>query len=311
MPGGFFKRALQGDPANVEPTPIPPETSKHQNVSWLSVLASQNRRPSVGLSNNLSGDSALMDEDSNSDDNFRSGIVIPKASFFGDTSDTPSPGEDSVFGMGNMAIKAAVDNGPFVLTVTEPMVQLDQVASNEIAQFEARSSQIVRPNASLSDVVTSAISIGDFPVATQESLAQLEEMKQRLQAQKEDDPMFSMEVDQDQPKSTKASYSRSASDPKGETEKPPSKLLSYVLKKSFAQNWFFKNEDEAQDSDQASAMFPKKSGPISMESDDNASFGGATEGHGAPKAFSGLLEKEAAKQKRQFRETNFMAPQNL
>merc|ERR1712226_307033 len=55
-------------------------------------------------------------------------------------------------------------------------------------------------NQNLSEKVSTAISLGDFPVATDESLAELREMKERLYAVKEDpasgniDDIFDMDV---------------------------------------------------------------------------------------------------------------------
>ena len=90
------------------------------------------------------------------------------------------------------------------------------------------------------------------------------------------------------------------------------------MQSGFAQNWFFKNDDQVEEEQSASRKSSKEES-VTLMTDDNASFQtfGATSSVQMatsglnPKVFDGALENEKRKRKRELREANFMAPQNL
>ena len=108
-------------------------------------------------------------------------------------------------------------------------------------------------------------------------------------------------------------------------EKPPGKIMTKLMQSGFAQNWFFKNEEPEMEEESPSSSrktSKEESSVNSMILDDNASFqsfGPQTQEFGprgqdimGPKGFSGVLEDEKRKRsKRELREVNFIAPQNL
>ena len=78
------------------------------NKSWLSRLSANHRRQSMGFSE-IAGTSLLDDENSNSFQGTTGGFVIPKNIFGGaggqHSIDTPSPGDESVFGMQGITLQ--------------------------------------------------------------------------------------------------------------------------------------------------------------------------------------------------------------
>ena len=89
------------------------------------------------------------------------------------------------------------------------------------------------------------------------------------------------------------------------------------MQSGFTQNWFFKNDEIEEDA--STSRKSSKEEPLTLLTDDNASFqtfgtsgteAAATSGLN-PKGFAGALENEKRKRKRELREANFMAPQNL
>ena len=165
----------------------------------------------------------------------------------------------------------------------------------------------------------------NFPVATKESLAELHEMKERLNACANSDEIFDFDMDVDksadqQPiNKSHVQISRSENITENITgEKPPSKLVSYIMEKGFAQTWFFKD-------DQNDENFVAQKPPIEKNRqtdnktvimDENASFFDVPTSTKkiTAKDFSGMFEKkisEDEKKKKASREENFIAPQNF
>ncbi len=67
----------------------------------------------------------------------------------------------------------------FLAIDSDGRISFDKVTSNEIAQFEAYHTTQHHMN-NLSGKVRDKVPMGNFPVATQESLSQLREMKRRI-----------------------------------------------------------------------------------------------------------------------------------
>ncbi len=74
------------------------------------------------------------------------------------------------------------DRGKFMAISEEGTISFDNITTKEIAQFEAYQNRTKLNN--LSDKVADSMPMGDFPVATKESLAQLKEMKRRISESK-------------------------------------------------------------------------------------------------------------------------------
>ena len=162
----------------------------------------------------------------------------------------------------------------------------------------------------------------NFPVATKESLAELHEMKERLNACTNSDEIFDFDMDVDksadqQPiNKSHVQISRSENITENITgEKPPSKLVSYIMEKGFAQTWFFKdgqNDDfVAQPPIEINRQTDK-----TVIMDENASFFDVPTSTKkiTAKDFSGMFEKQISvdeKKKKESREENFIAPQNF
>lgn len=275
----------------------------------------------------IAGTSLVDDENSNSFQGSGGGLVIPKSIFGGEkaSNDVPSPGDASSFALQN-AITNAILREPskspenrktkYQFLPEEPMI-------SERPETNTNQGQ-------LSDLISTAVALkcgSDFPVATQESLELLEEMKQRLSQSKENECSSMFEMDVEEGGNTVIPEVIVEPPVSKRIEKPPGKIMSKLMQSGFAQNWFFKNDEPETDEESASASSSRKtskeeSSVNSMVLDDNASFqtfGPQTqdfaprdlEGSG-PKGFFGVLEDEKHKRsKRQFREVNFIAPQNL
>jgi hypothetical protein len=309
---GFFEKSVKHRNTT--------EAEEAPTQTWLSRLSSANRRASMGFNDSMS--TSMTDE--NSSDNTNSTFLIPKMSSAMESSDVFSPGEDAAHGMNNLAMTSQADQGVSsgsggVLTIIKGHIMLDEVTAAEIANYETMTK--ARKKNNLSDKVSTAVNMGNFPVATKESLAQLGEMKRRSQGSDEDEAVFSMDTDEQETDSSsrKSSRTRTTSE---EPDKPPSKMASYLLKKGFAQNWFFKSED-AEDGVTSEAVVqqpPTRPPPTFMfEDTDNASFGfdSKTE-NSRPVAASDFSagiamfnKQDAVKKKQHFRDVNFIAPQNL
>merc|ERR1712203_1323917 len=123
--------------------------------------------------------------------NHHSGFSIPKSAF-GGLANSSSKNE------GDTAGSLLMENAPLIKISEEGQVF---VQDHKLQDHEFVGADTTNRNRNLSEKVSTAISLGDFPVATQESLAELREMKERLYAVKEDpasgniDDIFDMDVD--------------------------------------------------------------------------------------------------------------------
>ena len=123
------------------------------------------------------------------------GLVIPK-SIFGDkfSDDVPSPGEGASFAM----------QSTIATIVRESSHSPENKKKYQFLPEEPMLSERPHTSASqgqLSDLINTAVVLkcgSDFPVATKESLEQLEEMKQRLIHSKEQEcsSVFEMDVEE-------------------------------------------------------------------------------------------------------------------
>jgi len=197
-----------------------------------------------------------------------------------------------------------------------------------------------RPNKNqgqLSDLISTAVALkcgSDFPVATKESLEQLEEFKIKIYSkerehdhdfpvawsqrdgEKEQHSDFGFEMDVDEGGQTvMPTVIVEPLVPMPHTlEKPPGKIMSKLMQSGFAQNWFFKKE-EVTEGDEPQSTSRKSSKEETMHDNDNASFqtfGVQMDSNPGPQGFVGVLQEEKRKRsKKEQREFNFMAPQNL
>ena len=222
-----------------------------------------------------------------------------------------------------------------MLSISKQTLGCDTPASNEIIttgafveitedgkfklegfQKPENTDEIMNTETHLTDVLGSAVCLSEFPVATKESLQQLEEMKLRLHSKSSDEVLFDMDMDHDQVPTIQVESESSSR--KTSTEQKPSKLLTNIMQSGFAQNWFFKNETETEeikeekftktafmDVEAENANFPFA---MTSEAEKSASKSGKTSDSKKKSSFSGLLEK---KQKSEYRESNVFAPQNF
>jgi len=334
MQKGFFTKAIQDEDISEQTVhqqsqqPSRPSlngefnrSSPKPTPSWLSVMIVDQRRGSFGfgahspMDDDHSNPGAVLDLNQSSHSNRNhSGFSIPKSAFGVANSSTKHEGGDT-------AGSLLMENAPMIKISEEGQVF---VQDHKLQDHEFVGADVTNRNQNLSEKVSTAISLGDFPVATQESLAELREMKERLYAVKEDpasgniDDIFDMDVENKQEikpttTSTKqfeiAATTSAAID--SDKQPPPAsgKLVSYIMEKGFAQTWFFQNENNetvAIDSDK-----------FNISADDNASttafIGGVA---GATKIkdldFKGMFEKrEEERKKKESREENFIAPQNF
>ena len=208
MQKGFFTKAIKDEDISEQfqqPPDSRPSTNYGENLrenlnrsspkptpSWLSVMIVDQRRGSFGF-----GAHSPMDDDhsnpgganfnhgdlnqshSNRNTNHSgAGFSIPKSAFGGMTSSKNEGGGDT-------AGSLLMENAPLIKISEEGQVFVQDTRRQD-HEFVGGNSDANRINQNLSEKVSTAISLGDFPVATQESLAELREMKERLYAVKED-----------------------------------------------------------------------------------------------------------------------------
>lgn len=317
------------------------------NTSWLNRLTCQQRRGSLGFSDASTAGTAplsAMDEDSQEGHH---GVVIPRLQTLTDrrgSLEIPSPGEDTIFGMNNVRTSAAGGGGGGggTISITQSRGGHPNLEVNAPSTLSAD----LMPATALADRVTNALPSGEFPVATQESLEQLKEIKKRIacHAGPDDESVFSMDSEagptaaagidchESWPQRPKSAMDQPDS-------KPPSRLASYLLHKGFAQNWFFKRDENEEDidMDQPTTSGSKDHGQqhqrhrlnrsATVDETDTATYdvltGGVPTGfQTAPldslntEGFTGLAPNPASarkekKKKQKLREANFFAPQNL
>lgn len=193
QPPASTRPSLNGDLNRSSPKPTP---------SWLSVMiVDSKRRGSFGF-----GAHSPMDSDDHSNPgastisdfnqssspsqkrstNHHSGFSIPKSAF-GGLANSSSKNE------GDTAGSLLMENAPMIRISEEGQVFVQDHPHHpklhQDHEFVGNSSADANTNRNqnLSEKVSTAISLGDFPVATDESLAELREMKDRLYAVKEDE----------------------------------------------------------------------------------------------------------------------------
>ena len=147
-------------------------------------------------------------------------------------------------------------------------------------------------------------------------------MKERLNACANSDEIFDFDMDvdksADQQSANKSHIQISRSENITENisgEKPPSKLVSYIMEKGFAQTWFFK-DDQNDDFVAQPPIEKNRQTDKTVIMDENASFFDVPTSTKkiTAKDFSGMFEKkisEDEKKKKASREENFIAPQNF
>jgi len=309
------------------PPPHDPNHLAPPNISWLSRLSSGHRRGSMGFSE-IGGTSMIDDENSNSfqGTGHGGGLVIPKSIFGGgadkSSTDIPSPGDASSFAL----------QSTLATIRKEPSVSPEHKKKYQFLPEEPMISE--RPNTNqsqLSDLISTAVALkcgSDFPVATKESLEQLEEFKiysnehehdfpvawSQRDGEKEQNSDFGFEMDVDEGGQTVMPTAIVEPSMPHTLEKPPGKIMSKLMQSGFAQSWFFKKE-EVTEGDESQSNSRKSSKEETMHDNDNASFqtfGVQMDSNPGPQGFVGVLQEEKRKRsKKEQREFNFMAPQNL
>ena len=202
-----------------------------------------------------------------------------------------------------------------------PMQNAPLITVSEGGQIVVQDLEVLQ-NTHLTEKVTTAIPITDFPIATKESLAELKGMKERLETITDDQDMFEMDVE---PSSSRINVQAGQGQVSG--DKPPSKLVSYIMEKGFAQSWFFKNGEGANydlNPEEVAKMIENQTRtamPI-HDNDENATTIGIFKDQGTNSRktsakdqqtdFVGLFEKrkEEQKKKESREEAYFHAPQN-
>ena len=289
---GFFQ-AITGDestpnvPRN-EPENIPSsDRLAPPQSTWLSRLGVNHRRSSMGFSMGTS----MHEHDEENSNSFNTMLSISKQTLGCDT-----PSND-------------ITTGAFVEITEDGKFKLEGLQKTEIKE------EIMNNETHLADVLGSAVCLNEFPVATKESLQQLEEMKLRLNT-RTDEVQFDMDMDHEQNNPTILVESEPNSRKTSTEQKPQSKLLTNIMQSGFAQNWFFKNEDNTEevkeekftktafmDVETENANFP-----FAMTSEAKAEKSGKAISEPKKKSFAGMLEQ---KQNREYRESNVFAPQNF
>ena len=297
---------------NAEDNNAPNNHLAPPKVTWISRLSSTHRRSSMGFSD-VQG-SSLIDTDDNSNSRGHSPLnLVPKlhpSSSSHVEIETPSPGDaESFFGLSKIAIK---DHGQIEVFDHHPApANGDNPTAAELSSHK------------ITDLVTSAVPMGDFPVATKESLEQLDEMRQRLNNTEATHANYNQEVfqmDPDEPElANHVTLKVPINSHVNEPARKPSKILSKFLQTGAAQNWFFKNEDHELDAGPSPPKSQKIAAFLDDHHDHNATFhtleGQAAGGKpvsGTAQGFSGLIDKDnEAKRKKESREENLIVPQNF
>ena len=202
-----------------------------------------------------------------------------------------------------------------------PMQNAPLITISEGGQIAVQDLDVLQ-NTHLTEKVTTAMgSAANFPIATKESLAELKGMKERLETITDDQDMFEMDAE---PSSSSRINVQAGQGQAG--DKPPSKLVSYIMERGFAQSWFFKNGDGGNqdlDPEEVAKMIESQTRtamPI-HDNDENATIGIFNKDQGNKKKsssakeqtdFVGLFEKrkEEQKKKESREEAYFHAPQN-
>ena len=300
---GNLKLGSSTEETPINTVQVPQSESGHLTLpqtTWLSRLGINHRRSSMGFTMGTSMHE-LDEENSNS---FSNAFSISKSTL---GLETPIEAEGEV-------------GGHFVQVTEDGKFKLEGYQST-YHNYESSHSE------TLKDALGTAINVSEFPVATQESLAQLEEMKMRLN-KSSDDAVFDMDLDVDNSTTIPAIVvddsspgpSRKTSREQAEQAKP-SKLLSNIMQSGFAQNWFFKGDGEMSTEDKSQKTEEKFTSTAFMHDEtENANFpfafSGIEEGGGKRKGMTtkATADKklvEEQKQKREFRERNVFMPQNF
>lgn len=301
------------------------------NNTWLARMALQHRRGSMGFTDASTGGTAppsSMDEDSS--DGFGSShhntIIIPRlgtvterrgsSSNFG----IPSPGEDSIFGLSN-----TVSSSGATISIYHGK-QLEVNSQQKASSVQQQIEQQVSSAGLLTDRVSSAMTKGggEFPVATKDSLQQLKELRKRIAKHRQhEEAVFSMDTDQQDNQHHHLHSPAVLEEKVDKPEKPPSKLASYLLKKGFAQNWFFKKEEPTEEEGMVDSTEQVKEarGGLTGLYDNNEPrrpiptfnfMGQPVDPNSIEMGSPSLLVKSQEKKRQQKqREANFFAPQNL
>ena len=297
---GNLKLASSSEETPINTVQVPQSESGHLTLpqtTWLSRLGINHRRSSMGFTMGTSMHE-LDEENSNS---FSNAFSISKSTL---GLETPIEAEGEV-------------GGHFVQVTEDGKFKLEGYQST-YHNYESSHSE------TLKDALGTAINVSEFPVATQESLAQLEEMKMRLN-KSSDDAVFDMDLDVDSASIPAIVVDDSSPGPSRKTSREqaeqakPSKLLSNIMQSGFAQNWFFKGDGEMSEDKSQKTEEKFTSTAFMHDETENANF---------PFAFSGIEEEggkrkgmtkatadkklvEEQKQKREFRERNVFMPQNF
>lgn len=298
---GNLKLASSSEETPINTVQVPQSESGHLTLpqtTWLSRLGINHRRSSMGFTMGTSMHE-LDEENSNS---FSNAFSISKSTL---GLETPMEGGEGEVG------------GHFVQVTEDGKFKLEGYQST-YHNYESSHSE------TLKDALGTAINVSEFPVATQESLAQLEEMKMRLN-KSSDDAVFNMDLDVDSASIPAIVVDDSSPGPSRKTSREqaeqakPSKLLSNIMQSGFAQNWFFKGDGEMSEDKSQKTEEKFTSTAFMHDETENANF---------PFAFSGIEEEggkrkgmtkatadkklvEEQKQKREFRERNVFMPQNF
>ena len=298
---GNLKLASSSEETPINTVQVPQSESGHLTLpqtTWLSRLGINHRRSSMGFTMGTSMHE-LDEENSNS---FSNAFSISKSTL---GLETPMEGGEGEVG------------GHFVQVTEDGKFKLEGYQST-YHNYESSHSE------TLKDALGTAINVSEFPVATQESLAQLEEMKMRLN-KSSDDAVFDMDLDVDSASIPAIVVDDSSPGPSRKTSREqaeqakPSKLLSNIMQSGFAQNWFFKGDGEMSEDKSQKTEEKFTSTAFMHDETENANF---------PFAFSGIEEEggkrkgmtkatadkklvEEQKQKHEFRERNVFMPQNF
>ena len=308
---GNLKLGSSSEETPINTVQVPqPEESSHLTLpqsTWLSRLGINHRRSSMGFSMGTSMHE-LDEENSNS---FSNAFSISKSTL---GLETPIEGGAGAEGM---------TGGHFVQVTEDGKFKLE---GYQIHTYDSSNTT----SETLTDALGTAINVSEFPVATQESLAQLEEMKMRLN--KSSDDVFDMDMEVDAiptivvDDSSPGPSRKTSREQQAEREPKPSKLLSNIMQSGFAQNWFFKGSNADEMSEDKSSVAPKTeekftSTAFMHDETENANFpfafSGIEEGGGRKGMTKATAEKKKAtlveeqKQKREFRERNVFMPQNF
>ncbi len=168
MPGGFFQpKAIKSHEENLQEMPsgggganAGPSDGPNSGPTWISRLAMNRRRPSMGFSGDVHGTSLMDDDNSNSLGN--SGFVVPKT-FFGSGSEAAQAESDF-----NHIISPGEGADHFFSVIRQQGrgAESQKFVPEDSPMNEGLESTFKNPEHGISQVVTGAVPLGDFPVAT-------------------------------------------------------------------------------------------------------------------------------------------------